>query len=168
MSVSAPNLPSGTRLNYFNENVLGNFDLPPGGNYNPSTINTRIATGLIDDAVSKSSIITAGITSVASNLYEYGNNAENFEEFSDQTFENQQFWVSTGVDTTLSILVGVAAATIVAGALTFFGVATFPLWGSILLVAGVSIAISGLVDYFKVPDTLDTNANMLIDDLQGE
>jgi hypothetical protein len=175
VSVSAPDLPSGTRLDYFDSKVLptgkpftSGFDLPPGGNYSPSTITTRTATGLIDDAVKGSSVLTAGVTSLATNMYEYGNNAENWEEFSDKTFEKQEFWTSTAVDTTLSVVIGLVAAGIVGGIITFFGIATAPLWATVLAVAFVSVGISSVVNYFKVPDTLDANANMLIDDLQGE
>jgi hypothetical protein len=168
VSVSAPDLPQGTRLEYFGDDVLNKFDLPPGGNYASSTINTRTATGLIDDAVKGSSFLTAGATSLVTNIYEYGNDAENLEEFSNQTFENQEFWASTAVDTALSVVIGLVAAGIVAGVVTFLGVATAPLWMTIGAVAIVSIVISGIVGYSGLPDTIDANANMLIDDLQGE
>jgi|GEM_PF-6816184 uncharacterized membrane protein len=166
-SVSAPDAPEGARLDYYNSNVLPNYDLPPGGNYAPSTINTRVATGLLDDAISGTSFAVAGVTSVVTNAIEYGSSAENLEEFSNQTIENQEFWVSTVVDTVLSVVIGLAAAAIVAGVLMFLGV-TAPLWMTIVAVGLVSVFITSAVTSSGLPDTLDANGNMLIDDLQGQ
>lgn len=122
----------------------------------------------MDDAIKGSSVLTAGATSLLTNMYEYGKDAESWDEFSDQTLEKQEFWTSTAVDTTLSVLIGFAAAGIVAGVVALWGVATAPLWVTVLAVAGVSVLISSVVGYSGLPDTLNANANMFINDLQGE
>ncbi len=163
----APDVPFGSRTDYF-DNTVGEFFDISSNSYPSGVAKTQIATGLVDDAIKGSSVLTAVATSLLANMYEYGNDAENWEEFSDKTFEKQEFLTSTAVDTILSVLIGLAAAGIVAGIVAFLGVATAPLWATVLAVAGVSIAISSGVGYLGLPDTLNANANMLIDDLQGE
>lgn len=71
------------------------------------------------------------------------------------------------MDTALSVVIGLAASGIVALTITAFSI-TAPLWITISAVVGVSMVISSIVNYYEIPDTLDNNANMLIDDLQGE
>lgn len=61
-------------------------------------------------SITNSTWITAGLVSLGVNLYDYGKDATSLADFSDKTIENREFWVSTVVDTLVSVAIDVVAA----------------------------------------------------------
>lgn len=67
-----------------------------------------------------------------------------------ETPKNREFWVSTAVDTVVSVAVGVAAAAVVAAFVT----ATTPLWVAVGATALVGIGIGALVEWTGAPTAI--------------
>ncbi len=163
VSVSAKNLPPGTRADYF-KNVVETTDyagLKPGGNYNPETVASRVKNGAL--TVSKSTWITAGLVSLGVNLYQYGKDATSLSDFSDKTLENRKFWVSTGVDTVLSVAVGVAAATIATAAVALVAGATAPVVATVVVAAVIGFGIGWGLSKLGVPNLIKDTINAGMD-----
>ena len=152
ISVSA-NTPPGTRLAYRHLVEERGFDFA-GTRYNPETVSARTAGGLLRRAVSRSSFVTAGVFSVAQNLWSFGTNPEQGATFSDRTLTNREFWVSTVVDFAVSLAVGVAAAAFVGAGIAAAAAlgATAPLWLAVVLTAAVGTGIGLLVEALGIPD----------------
>ncbi len=170
VSVSSSSAP-GTRLDFFDDlrNVQG-YPLHPGA-YKPATIATATQQGLVTGALSRTSIFTAGGVSLAVNSWNYGKDATSPQDFVDKTFKNQEFWVSTAVDFSLSVVTGVAGALVVgglvAGAIALGATVAAPVILAAAVTAGVAIILGHILDKTGVTDTLKTNINMGIDIVQS-
>lgn len=139
ISVSAKTSP-GTRMAYRADLADEGFEFA-GTRYNPSTVSNITARGLLKGAVSRSSLIFAGVVSIAQNLIDFGRGKEfGSSEFGDATVKNPDFWVSTVVDSTVSIVVGASAAALVGGIIVITG-AVVALPVAIVATAVVGVAI---------------------------
>ena len=139
ISVSAQT-PSGTRIAYRADLANEGFEFV-GTRYNPSTVSNITARGLLKGAISKSSLIFAGAVSLGQNLMDFGRGKEFASpEYWDSTVMNSEFWVSTGVDSVVSIAVGASAAALVGGVLVVTG-AVVALPVAIVATAVVGVAI---------------------------
>ena len=143
ISVSAQT-PPGTRMAYRADLADEGFEFA-GTRYNPSTVSNITARGLLRGAISKSSLLFAGLISFGQNLIDFGRGKEFAgPEFRDATVKNREFWVSTGVDATVSIVVGIGAAALVGGILAVTGAVVA------LPVAIVATAVVGVAVGFRV------------------
>jgi hypothetical protein len=172
ISVSA-NTPPGTRLEYKAQIAAQGEFIIEGTRYSPGNLAGLTAQGLLKGAVSKISIITAGLVSVGTNLYDFGKDATSLEDFSDKTLENQEFLVSTGVDFGLSVGTGLAAAAVVGGtivaavALGATAIATAPLALVIGATVAISIGIGMILEHYDVPKIIKEKINSSIDAAQN-
>jgi hypothetical protein len=172
ISVSA-NTPPGTRLEYKAQIAAQGEFIIEGTRYSSGNLAGLTAQGLLKGAVSKTSIITAGLVSVGTNLYDFGKDATSLEDFSDKTLENQEFLVSTGVDFGLSVGTGLAAAAVVGGtivaavALGATAIATAPLALVIGATVAIAIGIGMILEHYDVPNTIKEKINRSIDATQN-
>lgn len=158
VSVSASGLPRGMRADYFKDVVNPDFNFRPGP-YKPSTVGSIVKNGLIKSAMS--SLPTAAGLSLLVNTYEYGKDATSLDDFSDKTLENREFWVSTAVDTAISVAIGAVAAV---AAVAILG-ATAPVWGTVLLAAGIATGAGVLLDAAGLPKFIKDSVNAGLEEL---
>ncbi|MCP4140285.1 MAG: hypothetical protein GY755_08355 [Chloroflexi bacterium] len=169
VSVSAPAQAANRNSRAYFEGI-DDIRLTPGGNRHASTIARTVSEGLVRGAISKSSIGFAGLTSIGTNLWDYGKNATSLEDFSDKTFENQEFATSTAVDFSLSMIVGVGSALIIGGlgtaALALGATVAAPLVLTVAATASVGIIAGSLLEKHGITQALKTNINMIVDIVQ--
>lgn len=168
VSVSAGNIPSGMRRNYFNNELT--MPLKPG-RYSATTVQQTFTDSFIKGATNSKAWGIAGVTNFASNLYAFGHDhTSSWDDFTQATVAEQEFWVSTGVDTVLSVLIGAGVAALVA--------ATFPVTAPVALTAlvagGLAIGTSALLyntpvtaSGNSVPDLFKSGINAMIDIAQN-
>ncbi len=168
VSVSACNLPEGMRADYFNNIIPDEFNLHPGGNYLPETITARVNQGLLQSATDGMAWGTAGLISVATNLIKFGTDPTQGDNFNERILTNQEFYVSTAVDTVLSVAIGYGLTLAATAALAAIGAATVPLLLPVLAIGAAGIVIGMGLDALDVPDTIKGGINSLIDKIQGE
>ncbi len=131
-SVSAPTLSKGTRRKFIND-----YGFKPGA-YKPSTIGSINARELIKGTFRKVPLGLAFVTSLAANIWDYG-----FGRKREEKFPTQEFFVSTGIDYTITVGSGLAATGLVSlgiaglAALGVTAVATAP----VALVLGIAAAL---------------------------
>jgi len=148
-SVSAPTLAQGTRRSF-----LERFGFR-GTTYNPATIGRTTAGQLVKGAVNKIALGVGLLTSVATNLWDFGVGDQR-----EKGIGSPEFWASTGVDFALTAVIGLAAAGLVAGGIaisTALGVgfvATAPLTGVLAVTVGVGLVISFVLDGIGAADWL--------------
>ncbi len=135
-----------------------------GTRYAAGTVASRTAGGLWRNARSKGSLALAGVVALGQNLWQYGTDPTQGTTFWDRTVRNREFWVSTGVDFGISVLVGLAAAAVVAGAIALLAgtaVGTFLAMPAVAIVVtlGVSLGIGWGLDSLRVPDKLKAFLN---------
>lgn len=166
ISVSA-NRPAGTRLDYKVSVVDEGFEFA-GTKYNPSTVGNITSKGLLKSAVSKGALALTGLVAFGSNMWEFGRDEEfGSPEYWDAAVKNREFWVSTGVDFGVSVLVGLAAAGVVAASIAGFvalgvtAAATAPLWAVVGVTVIVGIFIGMGVDALGIPKMAKTWLNGL-------
>jgi len=149
LSVSAPTLAQGTRRSF-----LERFGFR-GTTYNPSTIGRISAGQLVRGAVNKVTLGLGLITSVATNLWDFGVGDQRAKGIG-----SPEFWASTGVDFGLTAVTGLAAAGLVAGGIAIFtaagvtAIATAPLAAVLAVTAIVGVAISFGLDSIGAADWL--------------
>ncbi len=151
VSVSAPSLPIGTRRGFLQKYGF------KGTRYNSSTITGITGRHLVSGAMSKGSWITAGVTSLAGNVIDYG-----FGKNKDKGIASQEFAVSSAVDTVMAVGTGLVAAAFIAGLTAFFGL-TLPVWGAIGFTAGAGTFIGGALDFMGAGDYLKKKVNKAVD-----
>lgn len=142
ISVSAPSRAVGTRRAFLNKYGY------KGTRYKPSTITGITSRQLIKGSLSKSTWITAAVTSLAGNVIDY-----RFGKNKDKGIASQEFAVSTAVDTVMAVGTGLAAAATVAligagiAAATPFALSAA---AGIALTAAAGVGIGYLLDRFGV------------------
>jgi hypothetical protein len=151
VSVSAPSLPIGTRRDF-----LSGYGFC-GTKYNSSTITGITGKKLVSGALSKGTWITAAATSLAGNIIDYG-----FGKNKDKGIASQEFAVSTGVDTVLTVGTGVLAAGGVALVTAALGV-TLPVWGAIAATVAAGLVIGGVLDAVGAGNFLKEKTNKAVD-----
>jgi len=127
----------------------GAFGLNPAA-YKPGTIKFRVAKSLVVDAPGLA--ISAGL-SIVENVYDYS-----YGEHADEGI-GQEFLVSTTVDFTLSVAIGVVAAT--AAAIVF----TAPL-AIVVSAMFIGFALTSAADYYNVDGVIESWANSTIDSFE--
>ena len=125
-----------------------------GTRYAARTVAARTAGGLWRNALSKGSLALAGVVALGQNLWPYGTDPSQGATFIDRTVKNRAFWVSTGVDFGVSVLVGLGAALLVGAFVT----ATTPLWLAVAATTVVGMVLGGLVEFVGLPQMLKSRA----------
>jgi hypothetical protein len=175
VSVSAGNIPLGTRAEYFREinNADNIFSTPlklKPGKYLPTTVRGRLLDNFTRGANNGLSWAVAGVGSLVSNFYTFGHDhTSSTDDFIQATVAKQEFWTSTIVDTVLSVAIGVGTAALVA--VTF--PVTVPVAG-LAIAAGLVAMVATVAIYApisegkSVPDIIKSGVNQLIDMAQNE
>jgi hypothetical protein len=152
MSVSAPSIPTGRRIPF---RQSYDFD---GTRYNPGSITRITGRRLLRGALSRTTWGIAFATSLFGNAYDFAlgkNKGKSFQEFA----------VSTGVDTVMTVGTGLAAAALVVGVAGFFG-ATLTVGPVILLASFVGVGIGLILDSLGVGDWVKTHVNSAVDHIE--
>ncbi|MGQ9573198.1 MAG: C39 family peptidase [Dehalococcoidia bacterium] len=132
-----------------------------GTRYLPTTVAQATGRSLVRSAISGSSVLVSGAGSIAVNLFDYS-----LGEHCEDKVGSQEFWVSTGVDFGLSVVVGILSACAVAGAAalaaTVFStaIAASPL---VVTTAVLGIGFSLLLEALTVPEGIKSEANEFVD-----
>ncbi|MBS3772506.1 MAG: hypothetical protein KGY69_19800, partial [Bacteroidales bacterium] len=160
ISVSAPTKATGSRRSFLNR-----FGFR-GTRYNPSTITGITGRQLIKGSLSKSTWITAAVTSIAGNVIDYG-----FGKNKDKGIVSQEFAVSTTVDTVMAVGSGlVAAATVALIGAGIAAVTPFALSAAagIALTAAAGVGIGYLLDRYGVNKKAKDIVNKGVDAVEEE
>ena len=155
ISISAPTIPIGDKRTF-----LDGFDLF-GTKFNPSTITDVTGKYQISKALSKSTWITAALTSLVGNVIDYGVGKNKDKGL------GQEFAVSTAVDTVMSVGIGLLATGAVVGVATLIG-ATLTVPAAIAATAVAGLAIGGILDAGGVNTFIKDKANNAVDAIEVE
>jgi hypothetical protein len=170
VSVSS-STPPGTKLDY--KAGLADENYPfEGTRYNATTVAGITLSGILKNSLSKGAWEFAGLGALLVNLYEYGKGSTSLQDFANRTGLNSDFWVSTGVDTVISVAEGAVAAVAVGGFFALLGIAgvfTAPLWlvAGVTAIAGIGIGLA--VEHFwpDFDDNIKKGINTQIDNIQA-
>jgi membrane protein YqaA with SNARE-associated domain len=160
ISVSAPSKAVGTRRSFLNKFGFS------GTRYKPSTISGITGRHLIKGSLSKTTWITAAVTSLAGNVIDYG-----FGKNKDKGIASQEFAVSTAVDTVMAVGTGLVAASTVAligagiAAVTPFALSAA---AGVALTAVVGVGIGYALDRFGVNKKAKVIVNKGVDKTEEE
>lgn len=120
----------------------------PGTRYNPSTLTGLTASNLMKSSVGSGALGAAYLTSLGSNVYDYG-----IGDQSDIGIWSNEFAASTMVDLLSSVTTGVISAGVVSVALIgastvgFIAISSLPLWAPIAIAGAVGFFVGPIVNY---------------------
>ncbi len=152
ISVSAPSFPVGDKVPF-----RQSYDYA-GTRYNASSVSRITGRNLIRGALSKTTWIFALGTSLLGNIYDF-----TVSKNKDKSF--QEFAVSTGVDTVMTVGTGLAAAGAVVLIAGLAG-ATLTVGPALLLTAVLGIGIGLVLDYFGAGDWVKQHVNNAVDSVE--
>jgi hypothetical protein len=169
VSVTA-NTEPGTRIDFrANLYETQGFDFA-GTRYKPSTVMNNVGKGLLDGAWDGTAWGVAGLTSLVSNTVEYGWGSTSWDDFSDHTYKNQDYWASVIGDTVVGMATGMLAAGIVTLGIAFIAASStvvVPVAATVAVTAVVAAGIGIGLSELGVNNDAKNIANAGIDWVQG-
>jgi hypothetical protein len=105
-------------------------------------------------------------TSLITNSVEYGWGSTSFDDYTNRTFENQDFWASTSADAVVGVATGLLAALVVGAGMLALGITAAPLLAVVGVTALVGIGVGMTFNALGVNQWLQGVFNTGIDTVQ--